>query len=148
MELVRMGGTSSGDTTAVASTRPSASMVSTVCAPSTRRAAASKVASASAVDSIVGRGAAGVVDIVGKFYWPCNDEMGSAKSVASEALIVARSRQQASPGCARSGLIGHPDKYRTMAHPGCTAPFLLGARAAAGTKLGDTLARHFQTSPL
>src|SRR5471030_3356681 len=65
MELVRMGGTSSGDTTAVASTRPSASKVSTVCSPSTRRAADSKVASASAVDSMGGRGAAGVVDIVG-----------------------------------------------------------------------------------
>src|SRR5471030_364608 len=99
MELVRMGGTSSGDTTAVASTRPSASKVSTVCAPSTRRAAASKVASASAVDSIGGRGAAGVVDIVGELVWPWKGEMvnsAAPESVASEALIVARSQPQAS----------------------------------------------------
>src|ERR1700722_2267262 len=92
MELVRMGGTSSGDTTAVASTRPSVSKVSAVSMPSTRRPAASKVASASAVDNIGGREAAGVVDIVGECGLTV--KWVALKGAPPEALHVAGRERQ------------------------------------------------------
>ena len=130
MELVRMGGTSSGDTTAAASTRPSASKISTVCAPSTRRAAASKVASASAVDSIGGREAAGVVDIVGGFGLAVKGEMGSAEMRGNRSTYCSENRGSENRGSENQGSKNRrPDGRRMTPDPGSSV---------IGTSAGQT----------